>query len=88
MLSTHIFNVNSTYPGHQIQGLDSETVYTDQSKDAQINTIGYAIIIPSKNFEDGKRTSNHISILSIELVEIHMAVQWDNHNNIKKLLIQ
>ncbi len=61
------------------------SVYTDGSKDPNTRRTGFAFSIPSLNISVNRRTSDHLSVYTVEMMAI--ALQWIEETQIKKVLL-
>lgn len=51
-------------------------IYTDGSKDPEFGKTAVAVYIPLFNIRMSKRTSDHISVFTAEIIAICLALQW------------
>ncbi len=62
-------------------------VNTDGSKDPNTGRTGFAFSIPSLNISVNRRTSDNLSIYTVEMMAIATALQWIEETQIKKVII-
>lgn len=62
-------------------------IFTDGSKDQETGTTGAAFVVQRWNVQAFKRTSNFLSVFTVELYAILMAVQWTEQIQNHKVLI-
>uniref|UniRef100_A0A3B3Q2D7 Reverse transcriptase domain-containing protein n=1 Tax=Paramormyrops kingsleyae TaxID=1676925 RepID=A0A3B3Q2D7_9TELE len=67
---------------------DHIQIYTDGSKDPESGRTGSAFVIGHQGSEESKRTSNGLSVYTVELYAIMMALEWvGKEEKISKILI-
>jgi len=62
-------------------------IFTDGSKDQETGATGAAFVVQKWNTDVCKRTANFLSVFSVELYAILMAVQWTEQMQNCKVLI-
>lgn len=62
-------------------------VYTDGSKDPKSGRTGFAYSIPTLNYSANRRTSDHLSVYTVEMMAIVTALQWIEETQIKKVIL-
>jgi len=64
-------------------------VYTDGSKDPNTGRTGFAFSCPSLNIFINRRTSDHLSVYTVEMMAIAIAtaLQWIEETGIKKIIL-
>lgn len=62
-------------------------IFTDGSKDQETGATGAAFVVQGWNAQAFKRTSNFLSVFTVELYAILMAVQWTEQIQNHKVLI-
>lgn len=63
-------------------------IYTDGSKDPDFGTTSAAVFIPQFKVNILKRTSDHISVFTSELIVIILALQWKKFSQLDQLYAQ
>ncbi|KAL2088359.1 hypothetical protein ACEWY4_015258 [Coilia grayii] len=66
---------------------DCILIFTDGSKDQDTGVTGAAFLVQGMNVQDLKRTSDQLSVFTVELYAILMAVQWTGQLQGQKVLI-
>lgn len=66
---------------------DSIQIFTDGSKDLQSETTGSAVYIPSHNVGINKRTSDSLSVYTVELYAILLALEWTEQSGWDNIVI-
>lgn len=66
---------------------DKLIVFTDGSKDPETGRTGAAMYIPANKIGIKKRTPDHLSVYTVELIAILIALQWVEENNEGKVVI-
>lgn len=62
-------------------------VFTDGSKDPKSGLTGFAFTIPELKISIKERTSDHLTVFTVELLAILTALQWIEQNKIGKVVI-
>ncbi len=62
-------------------------VFTDGSKDPKSGLTGFAFTIPELKISIKERTSDHLTVFTVELLAILMVLQWVEQNKIVKVVI-
>jgi len=60
--------------------------FTDGSKDSDTGRTGFAVTIPSLRYEVKKRTSEHLSVCTVETLAILTALQWVEEVRVEKVI--
>lgn len=61
--------------------------FTDGSKDPRTGRTGFAVTIPSFGYEVKRRSSDHLSVYTVETLAILAALQWVEEVQISKVII-
>ena len=62
-------------------------VYTDGSKDPSTGTTGFAFNIPALEVSVKRRTSDNVSVFTVEMMAIATALQWIEELRVKKVIL-
>lgn len=62
-------------------------VYTDGSKVPYTGSTGFAFSIPTLQVSVKRRTSDHLSVYTVEMMAIATALQWIEESQIKEVII-
>ncbi|XP_061925778.1 uncharacterized protein LOC133664840 [Entelurus aequoreus] len=66
---------------------DKTLIFTDGSKDPDTGRTGAAVFIPQYKIHIKKRTTDHLSVFTVELAAIILGLEWIEGNNHKNTLI-
>lgn len=62
-------------------------VFTDGSKDPNTGRTGFAFSVPTMQVSVKRRTSDHLSVFTVEMMAIVSALQWVEESRFKKVVL-
>ncbi len=67
--------------------ISNSYIYTDGSKDPETGHTAATMYVPRFRYRIAKRTSNHLSVYTTEMIAILLALQWVEEINIPGVVI-
>lgn len=71
----------------QISYRDFTLIFTDGSKEIETGVTGFGVVVPEKGVSLNRRTTNRLSVYTVEMVAVLMVLRWAEHARVERVLI-